>query len=136
MESTTTTKGVTVDRYINVWDKIDQEMIPKAVQEKPMRELVPIASMLSQGFEPTKREWTKIELTSNSSELSAVIREIKGKKPRKSGLTIQMERDGSLYVYKDDDRFYIGYLDLNEEKNPDVEKAIERIISGANIIRR
>lgn len=130
------TKRVTVLRYVNVWQQIEDENIPRDVQRKPMRQLVPIATMLEQGFQPTKREWEEINLCSNSSELGEIIRTIKGKKARKSGMTIQMERDGSLYVYVENRRTYLGYLDVKEMDNQDVDKAITRIIDGASIIRR
>lgn len=137
VESTTGTKRITVARYINVWKQIDDEQIPKAVQEKPIRELVPIASLIEQGFIPTKKEWGKIELASNSSELGAVIREIKGKKPRKSSRQNQMERDGSIYTWKNDIRKYVGFFDVETAKtDPDVAEAIEQIISGKPIIRK
>lgn len=135
VESTTGTKRITVSRYINVWKQIDDEQIPKAVQEKPIRELVPIAQLIEQGFIPTKKEWGKIELAANFSELGAVIREIKGKKPRKSGMTIHLDRDGSLHLWKDDVMKYLGFLNV-EDGDEDVQKAIERIVSGANIIRK
>ena len=135
IESTTSTKRVTVQRYVNYWEQVEQERIPKNIQERPMRDLVPIAKMLEQGFEPSKAEWIKLNLASNSSELSEVIREVKGKKPRKSGMKIQIERDGSLYAYKDNRRVYVGFLDLKEQDDL-LLKAIERILDGAQIIRR
>lgn len=135
IESTTPTKRITVERYVNVWEQIEQERIPKKIQARPMRDLIPVANMLAQGFEPSKSEWNTIDLASNSSELLDAIREIKGKKPRKSGMTIQMERDGSLYAYKDSKRVYVGFLDLKEQDEL-LLKAIERILDGAQIIRR
>lgn len=134
VESTSSTKRKTVIDYVNVWKQIDEEALPKAVQAKPMRELVPICNLLKQGFVPSKKEWGKIELASNPSELGEVIREIKGKKPRKSGMQITLERDGSLYVWKDDVREYVGFL--ADEPSELVQKAIERIIAGANIVRK
>lgn len=134
IESTTSTKRVTVLRYVNVWEQIEKEEIPKSVQRKPLRELIPIAALIQQGFIPTKKEWDKIELASNISELGEVIRGIKGKKPRKSGMKIELERDGSLYVWIDNTKKYLGYL--TDANDTDIQNAIERIISGANIIRR
>lgn len=121
--------------YINVWEQIEQECIPKKIQSRPMRELIPIGNMLAQGYEPSKSEWTKIDLASNDSDLREIIREIKGKPPRKSGQTIELDRDGSLYTWKANKRAYVGFLDL-ESKDETVFKAIERIISGASIIRK
>lgn len=135
VESTTPTKSITVSRYVNVWQQIEDEKIPKVIQSRPMRELVPIASMLSQGYEPTKEQWKKIELSDN--DLGSVLSEIKGTKPRKSGLKIYLEKDGSLNVWKNNKKTYLGFLDVEEaQTNPDLAKAIERIVSSAQIIRR
>jgi hypothetical protein len=133
--STTPTKHrKTVLEYVNVWEQIEQENIPKKVQAKPMRELVPIANMLAQGYEPTKEQWVSIELADN--DLGDVINRIKKKKPRKSGLKIYLERDGSLNLWKNNQKKYVGFLDIKESSDPDIAKAIERIVSGAQIIRR
>lgn len=135
VESTTSTKKVTVERYINVWKHICDYTIPRKIHSFPMRDLVPIANMLSQGYEPSKEQWNEIQLASNNSEILDVIRTVKGKKPRKSGMKIYLEKDGSLNVWRNNVKSYVGFLDL-AESNPDVAKAIERIVSGAQIIRR
>lgn len=134
VESTSSTKAVTVERYVNVWEQIEQERIPKKIQDRPMRELIPIANMLAQGYEPSKEQWQEIHLSANPSELLDAIRGVKGTQPRKSGMIITLEKDGSLYVNVNDKRTYIGFL--VDDRRPDVLKAIERIIAGAQIIRR
>lgn len=136
IESNSNTKSITAQRYVNVWQQIQDENIPKKVQARPMRDLIPVANMLAQGYEPTKKQWDEIELASNSSEILDVIREVKGKKPRKSGLKIYLERDGSLNLWKNNQKKYVGFLDVKEASDPDIAKAIERIVSGAQIIRR
>jgi len=130
VESTTSTKRVTVLRYVNVWEHIEQENIPKNIQARPMRELVPIANMLSQGFEPSKAEWNKIDLCSNSHELGEVLAKIKNKKQRKTARKIVMERDGHINLWKNDKKMYIGFLDVEEAReNKDLADAIEYIIA-------
>ncbi len=48
-----------------------------------------------------------------------------------------MERDGSLYTWMNDEKKYVGFLDVKEaEADEDVAKAIERIISSSQIIRK
>lgn len=131
VESTTTTKRVTVLRYVNVWKQIEQENIPKHIQDRPMRELVPIANMISQGFVPSKTEWDKIDLCSNQHELGEVISKIKGTKRRKTARKIVMERDGSINLWKEDKKKYLGFLDVEEAlMDEDVAKAIEYILDG------
>ena len=127
----------TVLEYVNMWQQVEDEYIPKKIQERPMRDLVPIANMLAQGYEPSKKQWDEINLSTSSSELGDIIRKVKGKKARKSGMTIEMARDGSLYVWKNNKRSYVGFLDIKETDNDaNVAKAIERIIIGAQIIRK
>lgn len=128
------TKRITVLRYVNVWEQIDQERIPKRIQDRPMRELVPIANMLAQGFEPTKAEWDKVYLA-QSGELGEVLSKIKGTKQRKSARKIMMERDGSIWLYKDDKpKKHLGFLNV-EEADEDIVQAIEYIIHD-RIIRK
>ena len=128
---TKSTKRITVLRYVNVWAHIEQENIPKNIQKRPMRDLVPIANMLSQGFTPSKAEWARIDLCSNSSELGETLAKIKGKKQRKTARKIEMERDGSINLWKDGKKKYLGFLDVVEaETDEDIAKAIEYIMDG------
>lgn len=137
IESTTSTKAITAERYVGVWQHIESVNIPKKIQSRPMRDLIPIANMLSQGYEPSKEQWNEIQLASNNSEILDVIRTVKGKKPRKSGLKIYLEKDGTLNMWKNNQKTYVGWLDVEEAKsNPDLEQAIKRLVDSAQIIRR
>lgn len=135
METKTGNKGITVKRYINVWKYIDENVIPKEVQILPMRDLIPIASALAQGFDFEKDQWKKLARASNSSEVRWIIREAKGQQPRKSGLQITLGRDGSLYAWKDNQKFYVGVLEVKSE-NEVVKKAITRIVDGAGVTEK
>ncbi len=132
METKTGNKPITVKRYINVWRFIDENIIPKEVQILPMRDLIPIASALAQGFDFEKDQWKKLARASNSSEVREIIREVKGQSPRKSGLQITLNRDGSLYAWKDEKKYYLGVLEINDESEV-VKKAIQRIVDGAGV---
>lgn len=128
---------ITVDRYVNVIEQIEKENIPKRLQNRPLRDLVPISIMLRQGYEPTKEDWKKIELASNASDLGNILNEITGKKTRKSKRDNVMEEDGSIYTWKNGKRKYVGFLDVVEAKtDPDVAEAIDQIIAGRPITRR
>lgn len=132
METKTGNKGITVKRYINVWKYIDENVIPKEVQILPMRDLIPIASALAQGFDFEKDQWKKLARASNSSEVREIIRDVKGQQPRKSGVTGELKRDGSLYVWQDGKREYVGVLEVNSS-SPAVQKLIRRIIDSTGI---
>lgn len=135
IESTTETKAVTVKRYVQTWKYIDDLVIPKEIASRPMRELVPIASTLAQGYDISKEQWRKINLCSSSGELSDVLRGIKGKQPRKSARVIKMSRDGSLNLIKDGKVKFIGFLNIKEaEQDRDIAEAIEKIKISVGII--
>jgi DNA-binding TFAR19-related protein (PDSD5 family) len=133
--STTTLKKVTVDRYITVWRYVEDLTIPKEIAERPMRDLVPIAKTISQGYDISKAQWTKIKNTTNDGELRDVLRQIKGKAERKSAKVLRIERDGSLYLYiKGKPKKFIGFLNVKEaEQDVDIANAIEKIKISASI---
>lgn len=124
--STTTTLKITVDRYVSTWQYIEDGVIPKKIAQRPMRDLVPIAKCLAQGYEIDEKGWTKISLCSNDGELRDVLRKIKGKSERKSARVIKLARDGSLYLWKKDVRKFLGYLNV-EDSDPDIVQEIEKI---------
>lgn len=135
VESTTSIKGVTAKRYITVQRYIEDEVIPKDIQERPMRDLVPIATTLSQGYDLSKDDWRKIRLASSSSELGEILRGIKGKKERKSARLIKLSRDGSIFGYKDNKKYFIGFLNLKEAQDDIVlAEFIEKIKIGAGML--
>ena len=114
VESVSSTKKVTVKRYTLVWKYVEDLTIPKEIAEMPMRNLVPIAMTISQGYEIGKAEWRKISLCSSSGELSDVLRKIRGKKERKSARIIKMSRDGSLNGWKDNKKYFLGFLNIKD----------------------
>lgn len=137
MESRHGLKKVTVDRYICVWDSITNGTIPPALAERPMRDLVPIAKTIAQGYQLTKKVIGDLIKATSNSEVGAILRVVKGKAARKSSLQIVWERDGSLHVWKDNKKTFIGYLDKETHKNSDDgRKAIERLLDGAGVQRK
>jgi len=135
VESTTNLKKVTVDRYVLVWKYVEDLTIPKDVSERPMRDLIPIAKTVSQGYDISKEQWKKIDLCSNDGELRDVLRKIKGTQPRKNARSIVLERDGSLQGYKDKKKYFLGFLNVKDAQNDVViAEFIEKIKIGAGII--
>lgn len=129
METRHGLKKVTIDRYICVWENIVNGAIPPALAERPMRDLVPIAKAISQGYELTKAAIGKLIKATSNSEVGDILRTVKGKTARKSALQIVWERDGSLNVWKDNKKTFIGYLDKEVYKtSDDGKKAIERLL--------
>lgn len=126
----------TIDRYNRVWEMLLQ--IPKEykndVQQLGMRAMIPIANALHQGYNIENNQWEKLSQSIDSYEVSKYVREeIKEAPPRKSGLTIKIDRSGSLFAYTSLGMVFIGSLEIND---PDeiVKKAIARIINNARIL--
>lgn len=135
VESRTSTKKVTVDRYVLVWKFVDNNTIPKEIAERPMRDLVPIAKTLSQGYDISKEQWRKISLTTNDGELRDVLRKIKGKAEKKSARVIKLTRDGSLYGYKGSQKYFLGFLNIRDAAEDIVlAEFIEKIKISAGVI--
>lgn len=137
IESRTSLKPVTVDRYITVEDCIETGEIPEDVAVRPMRELVPIAKTLSHGHSIDKKQWERIIKATGPSEIRDILRNIKNKPPRKSSLQIYMDRDGSLYAWKDNKKVFIGWLDMEAyASNENAHKAIDRIVDNSGVVKK
>lgn len=135
VESTTPMKKVTVDRYILTWSLIEELIIPKEIAERPMRDLVPIAKTISQGYEISKEQWHKIDMCASDGELRDVLRKIKGKAERKSARVIKLDRQGSLWGWKDNKKYFLGSLNIQDAENDKVlAEFIEKIKVSASIV--
>ena len=122
----------TVDRYITLWEW--QGVLPKTIQDRPVREQFVVTKMLSQGFEPSEEQWEDLERTNTKAEVDAVVREIKQQKPKRGSLQGYVSEDGTLYGWMNNRRADVGYLDLNND-DPIVQKLIKRIIDSAGVLR-
>jgi DNA-binding TFAR19-related protein (PDSD5 family) len=135
VESTTDTKKSTVDRYVTTWKYVEDCVIPKEIAERPLRDLVPIAMTLKQGYDISKEQWRKIKNTTTDGELRDVLREVKGKQPRKSARVIKLKRDGSLVGYKGEQQYFIGFLNIKDAENDLVlAEFIEKIKISVGIV--
>jgi hypothetical protein len=130
-------ESVTIDRYITVQEKIESGEIPASIAMRPMRDLIPIAKTIAQGFEIGERNWIRLIKATSNSEISDILRSVKGKAPRKSSLQISWERKGDLVVWKNNKRTFIGFLDKDVYlASEDGRKAIDRILDTAGVIRK
>jgi hypothetical protein len=130
----------TINRYIAVWEMITGGYIPNDVLDevkvKPMRQLVPMASLITQGFDVSTKDWVRLAHATDAGEVAEIVREIKGKPPKKQSMKIVLEADGTLFVWNGGKITSIGYLDVKNETDEIVAKAIERIVNNSGIIRR
>ena len=134
--SFTSMNKTVVDRYITVQKFIENHDIPKEIQDRPMRDLIPIAKTLAQGYDISKEQWRKIKNTTNDGELRDVLRQVKGKAERKSAKVLKLDRDGSLYLYvKGQPKKFIGYLNVDDAENDTaIAEEIEKIKIKCGII--
>ena len=127
-------KGTTIDRYIVVWDKM--QSFPAQFQERPIRELIPVAKAVEQGYEISKNDWKALVKATSLAEIGEILRtKVKGKTARRSSRQLKMERDGTINVWVGSEPKFVGYVDVKSE-DEDVKKAVARILGGAGVIKR
>lgn len=130
----------TTTKYVALWEAIfANPNIPIEVKEnlegKPMRSLILLtASARDEDF-----EWEKVMDAATPSEIREIVREHRGQQTS-SGSAMRIEidlRDGKLTARKGDETVPVGVLAIKQYKtNPLVASAIDRIISGADIMEK
>lgn len=129
----------TIERYISVWEKYESNTIPQQYQDRfkllPLKNQIPVAKALEQGYEITDDQWQNIVNSPDNSSLLAEMRIIKGIEPRKGSLVIVLKRNGDLVASYNGVQTFLGWLDPNEKNDPVLEKCIGRIVQGAGILR-
>ena len=128
----------TIERYVKVWEMVALH-VPKEFQDqiiqKPIGSLIPAANAVAQGYEIDKDEWEKIIHAPDKNTVAMIVRdEIKEATPRKNALGLRMDNNGSLWVYAGNTVSFFGSLEIKDE-NDYVQKAIERVIANAGIMR-
>ncbi len=131
---------VTVDRYISVWAKYEEGLIPPSLQGdfryRPMKDQVAIAKTLDQGYEIGEDEWQQLANAPDQATVGIILRDIKGTPMRKGGILITLKRSGDLIAWSNDEQKFLGWLNIEEAKDDEVvAKAIDRILSSSNIRR-
>jgi len=131
-------RSETVNRYYRVWamyaDTVIPEIYIEAIRQRNIKDQIPIASALAQGYEFTDKDWQEISRAPNYSGIAKKMREIKGKPPRKNSLQITLKNDGTLMALYNDEQVFVGYLNLKEESDT-TAKAVERIVNNSGILK-
>lgn len=129
----------TVDRYVDVWAMYAQAAVPQEleeqIQQQNIKAQIPIAKAIAQGYEIEEKDWVRLANAVDYSEVATIVRDIKGKEPRKGSIQIFINSDGNIQVLSDGSWYFIGFLNVSDTNEP-VMKAIERIISNGGILRR
>ena len=127
-----------VPRYANVWALFAENVIPEElredIQQRSIKDLIPIGAAINQGYEIEPEAWGKIAGAPDYNTVLQVIREDVKQKPPKSGsMQLYLDRDGTIWAFRNEQRKFVGSLEMSDEDET-VQKAANRIISGAGII--
>ena len=130
----------TIDRYLKVWTMKENGIVPteleKDIFDRNIKEIIPIANTIDQGYEIDKDEWGELAIAPDLNTVSSICRDIKGQPPRKSALQIVMDRDGTLNAIQAGQVEHVGFLNVQEYENAIAQKAIARLVSSGGIIKR
>lgn len=129
-------KSVVIDRYVVVWERMKQ--FPAQFQLRPMRDLIPVAKAMEQGYSIDEKVWKALIKATSNAEIVTIVRErIKHKQIKKSAFQMRIERDGTInmWIGIGGKPKFVGYLDL-KSKDEDVQKGIARILNSAFIRKR
>lgn len=124
----------TIDRYIRIWAMFAEGYVPDkyydAIQDRNIKDLVPIGNAIEQGYDITQDQWRKLAEAPDFNTVSKIVREeIKQEEPRKSLLQIHWKPNGDLWAYQGDESAMLGYL-IRDEHNPLAKKALARLTDG------
>lgn len=128
---------LTVQKNLMVGELLMSEAVPEEVKTLPGKSLVHVARAVNGGYEIDDETWDELESAGNEGEVRDIIRKVKNKPQRKGSMNIYLEPDGSLTVWKDDQKANVGWLNLlDSESNPLVKSAISRIVDHSDIRRK
>jgi len=123
-----------IDRCISIYQKQESGTFSERIMSRPIKDQQAIAGHLDQDYTLNKAQWRELERATSNAEVLAILREAKGKQPRKSALLLVLERDGSINGYKEGKKYFVGYLNLKEAATEEtIEKAINRIVKNTGI---
>lgn len=126
----TSFSSVYIKRCVSIYKYEQDGTFSERIQAQPIKFKQQIASHLDQGYDIDKNEWKQLERSTHESETGAILREIKGKPPRKQTLQMSLTRDGSIELWYQGEKFFGGYLPKPEGAESEKEKeAIEKMIS-------
>ena len=129
----------TIERYVKVWDmfSVAPKLLVPELQQKGISSLIPIANAIAQGYEIDDSVWDRLADAPDRNSVSKIINEeVKDMEGTRSNrLTILLDRKGSLWAIMDEERVFIGSLEI-EDDNAIVQKAIERLTKNSGVVRQ
>ena|SRR4030067_2958545 len=128
---------ITVTSYVRIWGMFDEKIVPEEYAELLMqhniKDLLPIANTIAQGYELEEHDWQELAEAPDYSSVQIRCRDIKGQPPRKNSLQLFLNPAGEIWAYQQEQRYLIGYLEIESDKET-VKKAIERITKASGIM--
>lgn len=129
----------TVERYVKVWgmyaeNKIPEEFI-KEIQKKNIKDQIPIANALAQGYIISQGNWEELAEAPDYSTVAQIIMEdVKQAEPRKSSLKISIDERGTIWAKKgNESRKFVGSLEIYSDEEI-VKMAVQRIIKNSGML--
>ena len=131
-------------RQVELWEQYQIGNIPENIYNTvPIRDLIPIAHTLADGYMIAPEQWDMIEI-GTSKDISHLLLEVKNKQPKINMIDLPLGRDGSIWAWRNGKSVFAGYLNfagLEDEKLDDdmkdlLKKAISRIEHGSHLRRK
>jgi len=130
----------TVERYVRVGALLTENIVPPQflpkLEERNIGEIIPIANAIAQGYDLQDSQWQEILQQPDATSIRQKIREFKMEAPRRYGLQIFMDSEGSLWCQTVDSAAeFIGYLNIDDQSR-NVQRAISRIVDHSGVMRK
>jgi len=130
----------TVERYVRVGALLTENIVPPQflpkLEERNIGEIIPIANAIAQGYDLQDSQWQEILQQPDATSIRQKIREFKMEAPRRYGLQIFMDSEGSLWCQTADSAAeFIGYLNIDDQSR-NVQRAISRIVDHSGVMRK
>jgi hypothetical protein len=131
--------SATVRKYVSIWKMHETKLIPEKfaedIRQRNIKDQVPIATLVSQGYEVDDGDWQELVDAPDFTSISAKIRDIKGREPSKSALLIFINEDGTLTAMQEGETEFVGYLNI-DDAGLIGDKAIQRLLKSAGVLER
>jgi hypothetical protein len=128
----------TSERYVKVWAMFTQNYIPEHLEsdfkQKNIKDLIPIANALYQGYEIEDDDWEELAASPDYASVAKVVRDnIKHAEPRKNSLRLFLKRDGTVMCYKGQQQEPVAWLDVTSDSKL-IQQAVERIKKNSGML--
>lgn len=130
---------VHLDRLIRTTEMLESGDIPESLQGefegKSVKDLIVISAAWQSGDIEDEDSWEKLANADDDYEIRDIVRDLRDMPPRKHTLSLWMTRDGDIYCkVGSGEQKFIGNLDIKAaEDDPEIDKAINRILNNARI---